>query len=112
MRYDAGKERWSPMEIRGVPGYFFDMRVDRKTVPEPVKMWELADNDSDGMPCRYRKGILVNFYGTFLTMGELPIDEPEFEEGYIETEADWEFTDGPTVMLKEILEQECMKGGM
>lgn len=104
MRYDAGKERWIPMEIRGVQGYFFDMRVDRKTVPEQLNMWELADNDSNGVPCRYRKGILVNFYGTFLTMGELPVDDTEFEEGYIETEADWGFTESQSMTLEEILE--------
>ena len=34
MRYDAAKERWMPMEIRGVRGYFNDLRIDRGTVPE------------------------------------------------------------------------------
>jgi hypothetical protein len=48
MRYDAQTERWEPMEIRGVTGYFNDMRIDRSTVPEHFHFWELADGDSDG----------------------------------------------------------------
>ena len=61
MRYDAAEERWMPMEIRGIRGYFNELRIDRSTVPEGFHLWELADADNDGFPCRYRKGILVNF---------------------------------------------------
>ncbi|WWR21260.1 LPD28 domain-containing protein [Lachnospiraceae bacterium JLR.KK009] len=39
------------MEINGVKGYFNDMRIDRNTVPEAFRFWELADGDSDRMPC-------------------------------------------------------------
>ena len=74
MRYDAGKENWMPMEIRGVQGYFSDLRIDRASVPGWFHFWELADGDSDGTPCRYKPQILANFYGTFLTTGELPVD--------------------------------------
>lgn len=90
MRYDAGKENWMPMEIRGVQGYFSDLRIDRASVPGWFHFWELAD----GTPCRYRPQILVNFYGTFLTTGELPVDCREWREGFIESDEDWGFTGG------------------
>ena len=67
MRFDATMERWTPMEIRGVRGYFNDMRIVRTSVPKGFHIWELADGDSDGTPCRYKQGIFVNFYGTFIT---------------------------------------------
>lgn len=92
MRYDAGKEKWMPMEIRGVQGYFCNMRIDRASVPDWFHFWELADGDSNGTPCRYRTHILVNFYGTFLTTGELPVDFAEWTEGFIRSSKDWCFT--------------------
>ncbi len=67
MRYDAQKEHWMSMEGRGVRGEFSDVRIKRETVPEPFHIWELADAECDGMPCRYRPSVLVNFFGTFIT---------------------------------------------
>ena len=93
-RYSAREERWVPMEIRGVHGYFCDLRIDRATVPNRFDFWELADGDSDGEPCRYKFGILVNFFGTFITTGRLPVDDMEYGEGYISSEDEWGFSDG------------------
>ncbi len=90
MRLDAKTEQWMPMEIRNVRGWFNDMRIDRDTIPQGYHFWELADEDCDGIPCRYRPGILVNFYGTFITKGELPIDDEEYQSGYMEPE-EWRF---------------------
>lgn len=104
MRYDAGKERWMPMEIRDVRGYFNDARIDRSTVPEGFHLWELADGDSDGIPCRYKPGILVNFYGTFITKGQLPIDDLEWNAGYIESAEEWSYPDSESMTLAEIIE--------
>ena len=103
MRYDARTEYWMPMEIKGVKGYFNDMRIDRSTVPDGFHMWELADGDSDGTPCRYKQGILANFYGTFITKGELPVDFPEYKEGFINTDKEWSFGGLANMTLEEIL---------
>lgn len=105
MRYDAREERWIPMEIRGVHGYFNDSRIDRATVPNGFRFWELADCDCDGEPCRYRNGILVNFYGTFLTTGNLPVDDKDWTEGYI-TEDEWEILWDKMVSFEEMLQME------
>jgi hypothetical protein len=106
MRFDARTERWEPMEIRGVAGYFNDMRIDRNTVPEHFHFWELADGDSDGTPCRYRPGILVNFYGTFITAGELPVDDQKYAEGYINSDDEWGYTEGGSIAFDEMMERE------
>lgn len=105
MRYDAKKERWMLMEIWGVRGYFNDSRIDRATVPDGFHSWELADCDCDGEPCRYRNGILVNFYGTFLTTGNLPVDDKDWTEGYI-AEDEWEILWDKMVSFEEMLQME------
>ena len=99
------------MEIKGVRGYFCDLRIDRTTVPNSFDFWELADGDSDGTPCRYKFGILVNFFGTFITTGRLPVDDMEYGEGYINSEDEWGFLDG-SYSFSEIEEMEgCTKSG-
>jgi hypothetical protein len=105
MRYDAAKEQWQPMEINGVTGYFSDLRIDKNTVPAKFHFWELADGDSDGTPCRYRKNILVNFFGTFITTDDLPTDESEHNEGCINSDDEWGFMDGDSLTLEEVIEQ-------
>ena len=106
MRYDAAKERWMPMEVRGVRGYFNDLRIDRGTVPEGFHLRELADADNDGFPCRYRRGILVNFYGTFITKGQLPVDDPEWGAGYIDSAEEWNWLAERSITLEEIMKEE------
>ncbi len=108
-RYDAREERWDSMEIKGVHGYFCDLRIDRATVPGSFDLWEFADDDSDGIPCRYRSGILVNFLGTFITIGRLPVDDMEYGEGYISSRDEWGFLGG-SCSFSEIEEMEgCTK---
>ena len=113
VRVNAQNERWMPMVIRGVAGYFSDARIDRKTVPKWLQFWEVADGDSDGIPCRYRKGILVNFYGTFITRGVLPIDCMEWQEGFI-ADDEWEFLEESSMEYSEMERVELcrMRKGM
>lgn len=106
MRYDAKKERWMPMEIRGIRGYFNDMRIDRASLPDWFHFWELADGDCDGTPCRYKPRILVNFFGTFITAGELPIDCVEYMEGFINSEDEWDFTGKQYISFEEVMRNE------
>lgn len=106
MRFDAKDMWWMPMNLKGVNGYFNDMRIEQSTVPTGFIQWELADDDSNGIPCRYRRGILVNFYGTFLTTGELPIDDKEMQAGYIETEDEYKFTPESALSYEEMYRRE------
>ena len=93
-RFDARGEQWEGMEIKGIQGYFCNLRIDKTTVPDYFHFWEQADGDCDGTPCRYKSGILVNFFCTFLTTGELPVDDVENQEVFINTEDEWNFMDG------------------
>jgi hypothetical protein len=66
----------------------------------------LADGDCDGTPCRYRPGILVNFYGTFITAGELPVDDQKYAEGYINSDDEWGYTEGGSITFAKMMERE------
>ena len=84
MRHDYKDEKWETVEVKGVKCLFCDIRIDRNTIPEGMIMYEVADNDSDGTPCRMRPGILVNFFGTILSNHRFEPDEGDtkgFKEG-------------------------------
>lgn len=75
MRYNYNEIKLERVEVRGIPCEFYDMRIDRNTIPEGKFMYEVADGDSDGVPARIRTGIMVNFYGTIICNQELVPDE-------------------------------------
>ena len=103
MRYNARNQLWEGFELKGVKGWFNDLRIDRDSVPKGFNFYELADGDSNGTPCRYALGILVNFYGTFITTGEL-----ELKDGYgFNNEDEYAFlSDTGMVKFSELLEIE------
>ena len=53
-------------------------------------MYEVADGDCDGIPCRIRPGILVNFYGTIVC--DEPLVPDEGDTIWLDYE-DWSFID-------------------
>lgn len=89
MRYDARTVEWNPMRLKEVDGYFTDVRVDAGTIPGGFNFWEIRDGDCNGLPYSYKPNILVNFYGTFITKGKLPIDDEEHHEGFIVDDSEW-----------------------
>lgn len=89
VRYDYNRERWQKVEVKGIPCLFSDIRIDRRTVPEGKYMYEVADA-CDGIPCRMRQGILVNFYGTIICDQTFQPDEGDTV--YLDDE-DWNFAD-------------------
>lgn len=92
-RFIAETERWTPMTIREVQGYFNDARIARHSVPENFHFWELADDtDNDGFNLRYKNNIMVNFFGTFITTGDLPIDSTKHHEGFVK-DGDWKIAE-------------------
>lgn len=102
-RLDAATELWTEMDINGVSGWFNDMRIDRTTVPPEYNVYELSD-DCDGTPCRYRHSILVNFYGTFITKGTLPMDDNDEDVGYINSDDDWGFPDSSITQTLDFIQ--------
>ena len=84
-RMDAGGELFQEMTIRGVKGIYIDLRIARESVPnnkngEKLFFYELRDDCSDGVPCQYKAGILVDFRGTFISKEPLPDDDNCFFE--------------------------------
>lgn len=75
MRYNYRTIKTEKVEVKGIPCEFYDMRIDRKTVPEGKFLYEVAgDDDSGGDPARIQEGILVNFYGSLICDQTLPLE--------------------------------------
>lgn len=104
MRYNARNQLWESMQIKGVNGWFNDLRIDPDSIPSKFNIHELADGDSDGVPCRYANSILVNFFGTFITTGELRIEQDD-RCGY-NTPDEYSFGDKREIRFDELLKYE------
>lgn len=48
--------------------------------------------------------------GTFITAGELSVDCPECQEGFINSDEEWGYMDCSYYSLAEIVEMECSAG--
>lgn len=76
MRYDYREIKTEKVEVKGIPCEFYDMRINRETVPEGKFLYEVAgDDDSGGDPARVEVGILVNFYGSLICNQKLPLED-------------------------------------
>lgn len=74
MRKHASEITYDEVTLLGIPALLTDWRVDRATTPDGLHLYELRHADEDwGEPCQAAKGILVNFYGSILTVQPLPI---------------------------------------
>ena len=64
------------VKVKGVMCEFYDIRIDRGSVPEGKYFYEVRHDDEDwGYPCQVAKGILVNFFGTLISDEPLPLEE-------------------------------------
>lgn len=84
-RLNAKETIFQKMEIRGISGIYVDARIARDTVPvnqngEKLWLYELRDDCSDGIPCQYKYGIMVDFCGTFISKEPLPDKDNGFFE--------------------------------
>lgn len=76
MRYDYREIKTEQVEVKGIRCEFYDMRIDRATIPEGKHLYEVAgDDDSGADPARVKEGILVNFYGSLICDQPLPLGE-------------------------------------
>ncbi len=69
MKYplDATRETYAKLTLMGKPVLFTCSRVNRKTVPEGMYMYEIRYSDEGAEPCQIGKWIMVNYYGTILS---------------------------------------------
>lgn len=98
---DAGKEWFEQVELLGKSVLFTEQRVDRATVPEGLRCYELRHTGADwGEPCELARGIMVNFMGTILTSD--PYQMPP--EGWLEVnESTFAYMDKPSLTAQEYL---------
>lgn len=69
------KHEMEIISYKGKEYEFIDMRLDRSTVPEGKYVYEVADDSSDGEPCRIKPFILVDFFGTILADEPIPMED-------------------------------------
>ena len=87
-RYNYEEMSWDTVKVSGKECLFCDMRIDRTTIPQGKIMYEVADADSNGEPCRIRPGIMVNFFGTLLC--DEPFEPDEGDTIWL-AEGDWDW---------------------
>ena len=81
MRKDASDVIYGEVSLLGIPALLPDWRVERSTVPVGFHLYELRHADEDwGDPCQLARSILVNLYGSILSMQ--PFHLPE--HGYLD----------------------------
>ena len=101
MRKNANEIIFDEIVVLGTPALFTDWRVDRTSVPADMKMYEVRHADEDwGDPCQLARGILVNFYGTILTLQPMPLPDC----GYLNLDSgkDWGYIeDNPCATISE-----------
>lgn len=67
MRYGYRDIIIQNVKIRETAYGFYDMRIDRTTIPEEKFWYEAAsDDNSGGDPARIKEHILINFFETLI----------------------------------------------
>lgn len=80
MRLNYNDCEFEPISVRGIRCLFTDERIDRKTVPKNMYLYEVRHWDDDwGIPCEIATHVAVNFYGTIISNSRLPLND----EGYM-----------------------------
>lgn len=69
MKYpiSASEETYAKINLLGKPVLYTCYRLDRKTVPEGMYMYEVRHSDEGFEPCQIGEGIMVHFYGTIIS---------------------------------------------
>jgi len=100
----VGMDSWDRLVYRDDAGMLWkdvDPRAGMK-----LDLCTSVNNEFDGEPCRYKLAILVNFFGTFITTGDLPIDYPEYNKGFIDSEEEWGFTGDMYISFDRVIKSE------
>lgn len=108
MRKDARKIIYDEISLLGNPALLTDWRIDRTTIPDGFHLYELRHADEDwGDPCQLAKSILVNFYGSILSLQ--PFQLPA--HGYLDFDSsDLTYVEGAScATLEEFLQKHRKK---
>lgn len=79
MSIDATKETFEEIELFDEPALFTCLRIDPATVPAGVYKYDIRhDDDCQGIACEIARFILVNHWGSVLTLKPIELGN----EGY------------------------------
>lgn len=96
-------ERYEAVTVLGIPMLFTCERIDHKTIPEELFVYEVRhDDDCQGIPCEINRYIMVNHWGTLISNKPLLIVEngkPVFLD-----EDDWNY-DGYDMTLADYMDK-------
>ena len=93
MGINAMKEEFEEAELLGMTAFFTPSRINRKTIPVGMHLYEMRGDDNGGAdPVQVAERITVNHYGSVITLEALPLPGDGFLD--IDPETDWGFTGG------------------
>ena len=106
--YNAMKEEFEDVTVLEHPMLFTNGRVNRKTVPDGLYLYEVRhDDDQQGEPVEIANWILVNHWGTLISDKPIRL-EPNAagNNAYrlIDPENDWNY-EGTVSTVKEYMER-------
>lgn len=82
------KEGMDIVEVAGKPYLFTCMRVDRKTVPDDLYVYDVrGDDETTGGFCQVKPFVMVNHWGTIIGQDPVPLDH-EFGDYWCDEEND------------------------
>ena len=103
---DAMEETFENVTVLGHPMLFTCLRVDRKTVPEGLFLYEVRhDDDQQGEPVQIANWVMVNHWGTLISDRKIAL-EPNISgnNAYrdIDPENDWNY-EGNTAKVQDYM---------
>lgn len=95
-------------ENKSIEGYFTNLRVDRKTLPDGWLSYEIRGGDDEDF-CSLEKSVYANHTGTFLCKEEIPLTPSEYSDYFELTNENWTFDDdvfdNPDLDINEWLDE-------
>lgn len=109
MRVNAMDEKFEDVTVFDHPMLFTCLRVDPKTVPEGLYVYEVRhDDDQRGDPVQIANWIMVNHWGTLISNKQIRLTPNESRNNAfrdIDPETDWNY-EGSLSTIKEYMESE------
>lgn len=106
--YNAMAESYEKVTVLGKPMLFSGCRIDRKTLPKGMYLYEVRhDDDGRGDPCQIAQWVLVNHWGTLISNEPIKlVPSTRIDNAYldIDPEKDWNY-EGEECTLLEYMQE-------
>lgn len=106
--FDLHKLRYEPMKMFGTDVIFTPDRVDRKSIPKGIHVYEVQhDDDHQGIITLLGKNIHVNFWGTILSSKKIGLDPRGYRD--VNEDVDIEFSNEMAISFDEYINHHPIK---